>query len=57
MQASEQLHKVKFQKKIKNQKDNQEVQYNTEDYKKIKKGNKQKQSYSEERKQKREFYA
>lgn len=54
MQASEQLHKVKFQKKIKNQKDNQEVQYNTEDYKKIKKGNKQ--SYSEERKQKREFY-
>lgn len=56
MQASEQLHKVKFQKKQKNQKDNQETHYNTEDYKKIKKGDKQKQSYSEERKQKREFY-
>ena len=56
MQASEQLHKVKFQKKQKNQKDSQEMHYNTEDYKKIKKGDKQKQSYSEERKQKREFY-
>lgn len=56
MQASEQLHKVKFQKKSKNQKDNQEMQYSTEDYKKFKKSIKQKQSYSEERKQKREFY-